>query len=84
MKGRERARGGQITGGGEMIQLDLTGEEVRILAEILESSHSDLRMEIADTDSMDFRNMLKQRKAVVAKALEALGHPVISAGPDIL
>ncbi len=55
-----------------MVQLDLTEEEARILAEILENDHSDLRMEIADTDSMDFREMLKGRKAVLAKAIEAL------------
>jgi hypothetical protein len=55
-----------------MIHLDLTEDEARILAEILESDHSDLRMEIADTDSMDFREMLKGRKAVLAKAIEAL------------
>ena len=67
-----------------MIQLDLMGEEVSILAEILESAHSDLRMEIADTDSKDFRDMLKERKAVIAKALDALGHPIVSAGPPIL
>jgi hypothetical protein len=40
---------------------------------VLESAHSDLRMEIADTDRMDFRDMLKGRKAVLAKTLEALG-----------
>ena len=56
-----------------MIQLDLTDEEVEILKELLESAHSDLRMEIADTDRMDFRDMLKGRKAVLAKTLEALG-----------
>lgn len=55
-----------------MIQLDLTPEEARILAEILESDHSDLRMEIADTDSLDFREMLKRRKAVLAKAIAGL------------
>lgn len=56
-----------------MIQLDLTAEEQEILRTVLESYHSDLRMEIADTDSQDFREMLKERKAVVRKVLEALG-----------
>ncbi len=56
-----------------MIQLDLTDEEVEILKELLESAHSDLRMEIVGTDRKDFRDMLKGRKAVLAKALEALG-----------
>ncbi len=58
-----------------MIHLDLDSEETKILGDVLESYLSDLRMEIADTDSQDFRELLKQRKAVVVKALEALGRP---------
>ena len=46
-----------------MIELDLTREEREVLLEILEADLSDLRMEIADTDSLDFRDMLKGRKA---------------------
>ena len=45
-----------------MIQLDLTKDEKAILAEILENDLSDLRMEITDTDSLDFREMLKNKK----------------------
>ncbi len=55
-----------------MINLDLTKEENDILAMVLESYLSDLRMEIADTDSMDFRDSLKKRKDVLNKVLEAL------------
>ncbi len=55
-----------------MINLDLTKEESDILATILESYLSDLRMEIADTDSMDFRESLKKKKAVLKKVLETL------------
>jgi hypothetical protein len=61
-----------------MIQLDLSDEEAGILSEILEMAHSDLRMEIADTDRKDFRDMLKGRKAVVAKAIEALQEAAVS------
>ncbi|MBC8551545.1 MAG: hypothetical protein H8D23_18010 [Candidatus Brocadiales bacterium] len=57
-----------------MINLELTKEEKDILAMILESYLSDLRMEIADTDSMDFREALKKRKDVLKKVLEALQH----------
>jgi hypothetical protein len=67
-----------------MFQLDLTAEETIMLAEVLENTHSDLRMEIADTDSKDYRDMLKRRKAVIAKVLLELGRPVVSAGPDVL
>lgn len=59
-----------------MVELDLTEEERQILLDVLQSYLSDLRMEIADTDRMDFRDMLKDRKAVVQKALDSLGAPV--------
>ncbi len=55
-----------------MIQVDLGDEERQILLEVLESALSDLRMEIADTDSMDFRDMLKGRKEVIKKVIGAL------------
>ena len=55
-----------------MTQLDLTKEEKDILTEILENDLSDLRMEITDTDSLDFREMLKKQKEVLMKVLETL------------
>ena len=55
-----------------MLQLDVNDDEKTILKEVLESYLSDLRMEIADTDRMEFRDMLKQRKAVLIKTIEAL------------
>ncbi len=55
-----------------MINLELTKEEKDILAMVLESYLSDLRMEIADTDSMDFRESLKKKKDVLKKVLETL------------
>ena len=57
-----------------MINLELTKEEKDILATVLESYLSDLRMEIADTDSMDFRESLKKKKNVLKKVLETLQH----------
>ncbi len=56
-----------------MIEIDLTPEEVEILAEVLDTALSDLRMEMADTDRMEFREILKARKAVIEKALASLG-----------
>ena len=58
--------------GGLMIELDLTAEEARILSETIESYLSDLRMEISGTDSLDFREGLKTRKAALNKALDAI------------
>lgn len=55
-----------------MIHLDLTKEENDILIGILENDLSDLRMEITDTDNMDFRETLKNQKAVLQKTLETL------------
>ena len=55
-----------------MIQVVLSEEERGILGEILESDLSDLRMEIASTDRTDFREMLKTRKEVLKKVLQAL------------
>jgi hypothetical protein len=54
------------------LQLDLSEEERRILQEVLDAAVSDLRMEIADTDSYDFRQMLKGRKLALMKVLAAV------------
>jgi hypothetical protein len=50
----------------------MTQEEALVLKETLDSFLSDLRMEIADTDRMDFREQLKHRKALLMKVLESL------------
>lgn len=57
-----------------MIELNLTPDEVETLRQVLDSYLSDLRMEIADTDRQDFREMLKERKGVLMKVLEGLGN----------
>ena len=50
-----------------MIRIELQPAEAEVLATALESYLSDLRMEIADTDSMDFREGLKARKKTLRK-----------------
>ena len=55
-----------------MIQLDLNPQEKEYLIEALESYLSDLRYEIADTDSIDFREQLKAKKNALEKVLAAL------------
>jgi hypothetical protein len=55
-----------------MIQLDINPQEQKILKEVLESYLSDLRMEIADTDSQDYREKLKHRKDVLNKVVKVL------------
>lgn len=59
-----------------MIELDLDEHEREILGTVLKSYLSDLRMEIADTDRQDFRDMLKERKGVIAKVLAAMAQPI--------
>jgi hypothetical protein len=56
-----------------MIQLDLTAEEQHTLRELLEMQLSELRMEIAGTDRLEFRDHLRTRKAVLQKVLDSLG-----------
>jgi hypothetical protein len=52
-----------------MVHIELKPTEAEVLKTVLESYLSDLRMEIADTDSMDFREMLKARKMVLRKVV---------------
>ena len=55
-----------------MVQIVLTAEEAALLSEILTSYLSDLRMEIADTEAMDFRESLKQREVFLKRLLHTL------------
>ncbi len=44
------------------MRFELTTDEVEILEEFLRREIADLRMEIADTDQKDFREILKAKK----------------------
>lgn len=55
-----------------MIQLELTTEEEQYLKEEVKKRLTDLDHEIAHTDSMDFKDMLKRRREAVLKFLEKL------------
>jgi len=52
-----------------MVRIELDPNEAQVLRTVLESYLSDLRMEIADTDSMDFREQLKARKMILRKVV---------------
>lgn len=54
------------------MEIPLDRNEMRILRTVLENELSDLRMEIADTDRKEFRDLLTRRKAVLQKVVEAL------------
>ena len=53
--------------------IELKPDEMQMLKEILTDDLSDLRMEIADTDSMDFRENLKRRREFLELLIERLG-----------
>ncbi|KAF0110872.1 MAG: hypothetical protein FD147_1336 [Chloroflexi bacterium] len=55
-----------------MIRLQLEEEEKTVLLQLLENCLSDLRMQIAATDNIDYKMMLKGRKAVLLKLQDAL------------
>lgn len=55
-----------------MVHLSLDLEEARELADILASYLPDLRMEISNTDQLDYREMLKCREALVKDILARL------------
>ncbi|HXV77187.1 MAG TPA: hypothetical protein VD788_12790 [Candidatus Polarisedimenticolaceae bacterium] len=55
-----------------MIELRLTDEQAAVLRRILASEVSDLGMEIADTDSFDYRSGLKRTKRLALELLERL------------
>ena len=57
------------------MQLVISDDDARILREILTEDLGDLRMEIADTDQMDFREKLKRRETALNNILAVLPTP---------
>jgi hypothetical protein len=55
-----------------MTQFELSPEEAAVLRDALDGYLSDLRMEIADTDRMAFREELKRQEAILRRLLERL------------
>ena len=55
-----------------MIQINLTQDEIQLLRGLLDTILEDLRVEIHATDKMDYKDMLKERKALLLKLIEAL------------
>jgi len=57
-----------------MLQLELSSEEIATLRETLESVLSDLRYEINDTDSHDYREMLKLKQSLLERVIGQLNN----------
>jgi hypothetical protein len=55
-----------------MIQIELTSENAEMLREIISTYLSDLRMEIAGTENMDFREELKKKEEFLNEILRRL------------
>ena len=58
-----------------MFTIHLKEDERAILLEMLESCISDLKSEISDTDSLEYKTMLKGRKAILIKLYETFQIP---------
>jgi hypothetical protein len=54
------------------VTIELTTDEAGMLRSILENDLSDLRMEIANTDSQDFRDALKRREELLKRLVATL------------
>lgn len=63
-----------------MAQITLTQEEAAVLRGVLNSYLSDLRMEIANTDSMQFRENLKREEVFLKKLLQQLDAELLAPG----
>lgn len=55
-----------------MVQINLTTDEAVVLRKILNHYLSDLRMEVADTDAMNFRDNLKVEEGFITRVLQQL------------
>lgn len=55
-----------------MIQINLTQDEIQLLKNLLDTYLEDLRVEIHATDNMEYKEMLRRRKAILLKMMEAL------------
>jgi len=55
-----------------MLQVDLSAKELDIFEHVLAHCISDLGTEIAHTDRLDYRDMLKERRATLTRVLAAV------------
>lgn len=57
------------------MMIELTADESAMLADLLESLRSDLRMEIVDTEDQPFREELKIKERLLARLVQNLQGP---------
>ena len=61
-----------------MPTLNLSSDQAETLAQVLEDYVSDLRMEVANTDSQEFRDDLKKKELFLKDLLSRLGRTATS------
>ena len=61
-----------ILGDKTMIHLDIDSEEKKELTEFLDRCLKSLKVEVAHTDHLAFRDMLKQKEKVLERVLKRL------------
>jgi hypothetical protein len=66
-----------------MFTIHLKEDEKAILLEMLESCINDLHSEIANTDNLEYKNMLKGRKAILIKLYESFQSPAPAPAPEV-
>ncbi len=54
------------------MQLELTGDDASVLADLLRNAISDLSPEIADTDNAEYRRGLKAKRDQLQRLLDGL------------
>ena len=59
-----------------MLSIDFSAAENDVLREMIDGMLSELRMEIADTDRLDYREMLRARKQVLQRVLDAIAQRI--------
>jgi hypothetical protein len=57
------------------MQLDLTAEEVAVLADVLDSALGETREEVYKSEVTEYKDALKRREAVLAAVLQRMGLP---------
>lgn len=55
-----------------MVRIELNDDQAEVLGELLSQQVSELGMEIAATERLDFRDQLKQRRKRYNEMIEAL------------
>jgi hypothetical protein len=62
-----------------MTSLELSPEELEILSEELQSKLSEMELEVAHTDTRDFKELLKKRQEVLVRILAKLSKAAVAA-----